>query len=246
MAWLLIDNSNTRTKFRLGDQEGLSGTTRVCQTEDIADEKLSEVLEGFHFTHVAIASVVPDKAALLQGYFQGKEVKLHEISYKSPLGYEFGVERSDQIGADRLVNAVALMETGRFPSVVVDFGTAVTFSVLSAEKTFLGGVIAPGMGLMAASLSRDTAQLPRISLDWSGQVLGHTTVQAIQTGVAVGQRGMVREVLNAISQEIEQRPYVVATGGGARFVAEEMDEFDAVDEDFTLEGIRLVAARVFQ
>ena len=126
-----------------------------------------------------------------------------------------------------------------------DFGTAVTFSVLSADGNFSGGAIAPGMAAMTSYLATRTAQLPMVALSEPPSAIGTTTSEAILSGAVIGHRGMVREILREIISELGAHPKVVATGGGAEFGAKGIYEIDVTDPDLTLEGVRLVATEVF-
>jgi type III pantothenate kinase len=244
MAWLLIDNSNTRTKLALGDGNGLLDWRAVISTAALDTKALDQALEGLAFIGVAVASVVPGKADLIATYFERKQ-PVHLLGWESPLGYGFHLQKPEQIGNDRLANAVALKEKHGFPGISVDFGTAVTFSVLSSDGDFLGGAIAPGMAAMTSYLSTQTAQLPAIEHTEPGLAIGRTTVEALQSGAVFGHRGMVQGILREMFSEIGGKPKVVATGGGAVFAAKGIPEIDLVDPNLTLEGIRLVAARVF-
>lgn len=243
MAWLLIDNSNTRTKLALGDGANLMEWRAVIPTAALDSAALTRALAGIAFTGVAVASVVPEKADLIAAYFSGSQ-PVHFLTYESPLGFGFELEHPGQIGNDRLANAVALRERYGFPAIAVDFGTAVTFSVLSPGGNFLGGAIAPGMGAMTSYLANRTAQLPAIAPEEPTSAIGRTTIEALQSGIVLGHRGMVRGILRGILSEIGGEPNVVATGGGAAFAAKGISEIGFVDPDLTLEGIRLVAAGV--
>ncbi len=244
MAWLLIDNSNSRTKLRLGDGDGLLEWTVIIPTVDLSGDFLRDHLPGEEIDGVVLASVVPEKAGMIRRFF-GESTAFHEISHESPLGYGFDLEHPEQIGSDRLAN-VAALKTGRGePGIAIDFGTAVTFSVLSVSGNFAGGAIAPGMDAMTAYLNERTAKLPSVIPVVPAQAIGKTTVEAIRSGAVIGQRGMVREILRELALEAGGRPTVVATGGGAEFAARGLAEIDLVAPDLTLEGLRLVAARVF-
>ncbi len=244
MAWLLIDNSNTRTKLALGDATGLLEWRTVIPTVDICSAPLNRELAGLEFSGVAVASVVPGKADLLATYFSGK-LPVHFVSHESPLGFGFDLAHPEQIGNDRLVNAVALRERYGFPGIAVDFGTAVTFSVLSKDGDFQGGAIAPGMAAMTTYLAAHTAQLPAIEASEPVSAIGKTTVAALESGAVFGHRGMVRGILREIVLEMDVEPKIVATGGGAAFSAKGISEIGIHDPDLTLEGIRIIAARVF-
>ena len=243
MAWLLIDNSNTRTKLAFGDADGLLLWRATIATADLTEESLETALHGAAYDGVVVASVVPEKAALLADHFTGHP--FHAVSFRSPLGFGFDVASPEQIGNDRLANLAALKNKYGGPAIAIDFGTAVTFSVLSAAGNFAGGAIAPGMAAMTGYLATRTAQLPMVALSESPSAIGTTTAEAILSGAVIGHRGMIREILREIISELGAHPKVVATGGGAEFGANGIDEIDVIDPELTLEGIRLVAAEVF-
>lgn len=243
MAWLLIDNSNTRTKLALGDAEGLLAWRAVIATADLSDESLEATLRGVAYDGVVVASVVPEKAAFLADHFSGHP--FHAVSFRSPLGFGFDVASPEQIGNDRLANLAALKSRYDSPAIAIDFGTAVTFSVLSPEGDFSGGAIAPGMAAMTSYLATRTAQLPMVGLSEPASAIGTTTTEAILSGAVIGHRGMVREILREIISACGGHPKVVATGGGAEFGAKRIPEIDAIDLELTLEGLRLIAAQVF-
>lgn len=245
MAWLLIDNSNTRTKFALGNAEGLADWRGVLPTPEVFPESLATVLEGVGFSAVIICSVVPNKASVLKGYFETRS-PVHFLGPESPLGLGIDYPQPSQIGADRLANAAGVLTRHGAPAIVIDFGTAVTFDVISAEPAYCGGVIAPGLGAMSAYLPGKTALLPVIELEEPASAIGKSTVQAMQAGAVFGYRGLVREIIARIRMELGGAPKIIATGGDAALIARGVSEIDAVDPDITLDGLRQVAARVFQ
>jgi len=244
MAWLLIDNSNTRTKLRLGDEHGLMEWRAVIPTCEMEEGVLDRVLAEVEVCGVVVASVVPEKENLLMRYFQRK-ANYHRLTAASPLGYEMEVPFPEQIGHDRLANMVALKAKYGVPSIAIDFGTAVTFSVLSEQGTFMGGVIAPGMSCMTEYLAEKTAQLPKVEAADVSSAVGKTTEEALRIGAVLGQRGMLREILSGLVAEVGGSPTVVATGGGAKFAARDFSAIHHVDGDLTLEGLRILATRVF-
>lgn len=244
MAWLLIDNSNSRTKFQLADACGLLDWRTIMPTAEIDSETLRQITDGIEFSGVAVASVVPEKEEILRLTF-GNEKNYHRLTAESPLGYGFDVEFPEQIGHDRLANVIALNANYAKPGIAIDFGTAVTFSVLSQNGLFAGGVIAPGMQCMTEYLAAKTAQLPKIEPAAISSALGKNTVEALQIGAVLGHRGMVREILHGLLSEIHGSPVIVATGGGADFAARGLKEIQKVDPDLTLEGLRILAKRVF-
>lgn len=243
MAWLLIDNSNSRTKFRLGDSGGLLEWNAIMPTQDLTVGSIQTLIHGLDFSGVVVASVVPEKELLLRKVFENQPY--HNLTHESPLGYGFDLDAPEQIGHDRLANVVALKLRYGTPSIAIDFGTAVTFSVISKEGNFAGGVIAPGMGCMTVYLSQKTAQLPIVQPEECASAIGKNTIEALKIGAVAGHRGMVREILREMISEIGGEITVIATGGGATFAAHGLSEICSVDLDLTLEGLRLVAGRVF-
>ena len=244
MQWLLVDNSNTRTKFALADQHTLGNWRGTLATGNLSPETLAGLLHGIAFDAAVVASVVPLKERLLVDYFT-RQVPVHRVDHHSPLGMGIDYPEPAQIGADRLVNAVGVMTRYGVPAVVVDSGTAVTFDIVSAEPAYCGGVIAPGVAAMTRDLSQATALLPQIELEEPTTAIGKSTVQAMQAGAVIGYRSMVRGILQAIRAEMTGEPIIIATGGDAAMLARGLSEIHAVDPDLTLEGIRQVALAVF-
>lgn len=244
MAWLLVDNSNTRTKFALGDAEELGAWRGVLPTAEVSLESLAEVMSGVEYSAAIICSVVPNKAAVLKEFFE-PHCPVHFLGQESPLGMGIDYPLPSQIGADRLANAAGVLTRHGAPAIIIDFGTAVTFDVISAEPAYCGGVIAPGLGAMSAYLPGKTALLPVIELEEPASAIGKSTVQAMQAGAVFGYRGLVKEIITRIRLELGGTPKIIATGGDAALIARGVSEIDVVDPDITLDGLRQVAARVF-
>jgi type III pantothenate kinase len=244
MAWLLIDNSNTRTKFALGNQDGLFPWRGMIPTEEVFADTLAHLLKGLAFEAVMIGSVVPAKARVFADAFKGR-CPVHFLSAESPLGMAIDYPVPSQIGADRLANAAGVLSRHGVPAIIIDFGTAVTFDVISSEPAYCGGVIAPGLGAMSGYLARKTALLPEIELVEPPSAIGKSTVHAMQVGAVFGYRGLVKEILAQICKELPGQPKIIATGGDAALIARGVSEIQIVDPDITLDGLRQVAARVF-
>lgn len=244
MTWLLIDNSNTRTKLRLGDLERLSAWRAVVPTPEVDIGTLREALDGQDFDAVVVCSVVPAKRQIMERFFAGR-CPLHFIDQHSPIGMGIEYPEPARIGADRLANAVGVLSRHGAPAIVVDFGTAVTFDVISAQPAYCGGVIAPGLGAMSGYLPQKTALLEAIELAEPPSAIGKSTEHAMQAGAVFGYRGLVREIIERVRAEMEGPVRVIATGGDAALIARGVGEIDVVDEDLTMEGLRQVAARVF-
>jgi type III pantothenate kinase len=241
MPWLLIDNSNTRTKLVLADAGGLLAWRGHIDTPAICPERLQGLLGEVAFSGVLLCSVVPEKARILGDFFY--PTPLHTLAATSDLGIAIDYPAPAQIGADRLANAVGVHALYGTPAIVIDFGTAVTFDVVSAAPAYLGGVIAPGLAAMTDYLAKRTALLPKIELSEPQQAIGKSTEAAMLAGAVFGYRGLVKEILAQLRTEIPGQPVIVATGGDAALIARGLPEIHALAPDLTLEGLRLIAAR---
>ena len=238
MTYLLIDNSNTRTKFVLSTPKALLKERRMIPTREVSEERLGDALKGLHYDAAVVCSVVPHVADVLRNWLTRPS---HFLSCDSRLGVGIDYPSPRQIGADRLANAAGAVAYYGYPCIVVDFGTAVTFDVIGPERTYLGGAIAPGLASMGDYLARNTALLPAIEPHEPKHAIGTSTVEAMHSGAVYGYRGMVKEILAKLEEEMGRRPTVVATGGDAALIARGVPRIDHVDPDITLNGLRMVA-----
>lgn len=243
MKLLLADNSNTRTKFAFASDGELADPFWI-PTEALSEASISDALGDQTFDAAVLCSVVPATRVLLED-FLSERAPVHVLGPASPLGIGIDYPDPASIGADRLANAIGVAHRHRTPAVVIDFGTAVTFDVVSPAPAYCGGVIAPGLGAMGDYLSRRTALLPRVELEEPASAIGKSTAAAMQAGAVIGYRGLVREILGAIRAELEEAAVAVATGGDAALIARGVPEIEAVDPDLTLHGLRLLGQRVF-
>jgi type III pantothenate kinase len=243
-SFLLIDNSNSFTKFALSSESAV-GEVRRLATAELSMESIRTLLEGWNFDAVAICSVVPLKGALLQEALSPTPVVL--VSAFVDLGIGIDYPEPQSIGADRLANAVAAALMHQTPAVVVDFGTALTFDIVSAAGNYLGGVIAPGLEAMTDYLHQRTALLPKIALLEPPGIIGKSTNDAMLAGAVYGYRGLVREILAKLREALapDGPLKVVATGGYAELIAAGVPEIHEVQPLLTLEGLRLIANRHF-
>ncbi len=234
---LLIDVGNGRTKFGLATSDAILDR-REHATRELSPDAVRDIIRGWNFGSAVLCSVVPKAVPAFREVFGAQ---LIELRYDTPLGIGIRYPKPESIGPDRLANAVALAHMHGAPGIVIDFGTAVTFDILSADKFYIGGVIAPGLRLMTDYLHERTALLPRVDLHEPVCVIGQSTEAAILAGAAFGYRGMVKGILEALKQELGGKDvHVVATGGDAEWIISGMGERIVVDPDLTLHGLRLV------
>ncbi len=236
---LLIDNSNTRTKFRLARDGVLLPECRMLPTCDISKARVGDLLRGWGYSKVMMSSVVPEKRDILCAAFS---MPVHSLSASSALNFSLEPYAGrSTIGADRLANAAALVsDYARYPAVAVDMGTAVTYEVVAHDGTqayFAGGVIATGLRALSVSPADATAQLPQVEASLCVPALAQDTKSALQAGVLYGYAGMLRETLHALALQLGEKPFVVLTGGDAVFVKEYDDSFGILDKDLTMKGL---------
>jgi type III pantothenate kinase len=239
--FLLIDNSNSFTKFALASRETL-GPVRKCETDELDAAMVHRVVRGWRFDAVVLSSVVPSLGELLARTLD--DWPMVRVGPKTKLGVGIDYPKPSSIGADRLANAAAAPHFYGAPVVVVDFGTAVTFDIIDRRRNYVGGVIAPGLEAMTDYLHQRTALLPKITLLEPPSAVGKSTKHAMLAGAVFGYRGLVREILREVKSELRARSLrVVATGGYAELIAEGVQEIDAVHPNLTLEGLRLIGVR---
>jgi type III pantothenate kinase len=224
----------TTARERTADEWGLLIRT-LFQIGDISNETVSAV---------AISSVVPPaRPALEEMSLRYFGVQPLFIEATLNLGMPVLYKPPGDVGADRIVNAIAAYEEYGGPVIVVDFGTATTFDAISAHGEYLGGVIAPGIGISAEALFHRAARLPRVEIRQPAAIIGNSTVSSIQSGLYWGYAGLVDGILRRMKGELEN-PRVVSTGGLAELIFPACEEIDAVEKNLTLEGIRMVYERL--
>ena len=238
--YLLIDISNSYAKFAFASTKRVSTPARIG-TGKLSTGVISRFLGDRKVRKIVVSSVVPAKNSAIAK--AAKKTDVLWLNWKLNLGVEIDYPEPQSIGADRLANAAAVAELYGFPAVVVDFGTADTFDIVSDRRTYIGGVIAPGLEAMTNFLYQQTALLPRISLKEPRLAVGKSTTAAMLSGAVFGYRGLVREILARIKAEQFRRKkvHVVATGGYARLIARRLPEIGVVHPHLTLEGLRIIA-----
>jgi len=260
---LAIDVGNTNTVLGLYplDAEGASAPATLAAHWRISTHRAQTVDEfGVFFVnlfkmhgmspsqvkHIIISSVVPPVDSTLR---EMCELYFHvEPLFVEPgikTGMPVLVDNPTELGADRLVNAIAAFERYGGPCIVVDFGTATTFDVISAKGEYLGGAIAPGLGISADALFSRAARLGRIDVKRPARVIGTNTVTHLQCGLYYGYIGLVDGILERMIAELgaEPQPRIIATGGLAQQISEDSRYIHEIDDMLTLEGLRLLFER---
>ena len=244
MKLLVVDVGNTSTAV------GLWSDGRVSQVRHVDDATRFEKFE--RLDGVAYVSVVPkaDKAHLR--YFKERGLRVHQVSYRdfsnvsnfSNLRIDY--PHPETIGADRLADAAGAVARYGAPVLVMDFGTALTAAVITKDRVWRGGVIAPGFPLMRDYLFERTAKLPRMKLgNGRAPKIGRSTEEAMRFGALVGYRGMVREIVAELKRNFKCDFKLVATGGFAKWVLRDLDLPFTIDPTLTLYGAGLICSKAF-
>lgn len=239
ISHLFIDVSNSWTKYTLGSLTHL-GKSHKIPTPEVNGDWIRKLVKSHGNCEVILSSVVPAKTKLFEKHWKKK--KLFSVNGTEDLGFKIDYPKPASIGADRLANTAAAIHLYECPCVVVDFGTAVTFDVISSQGAYIGGVIAPGLNVMTDYLHQKTALLPHIEIKEPKHAIGRSTVEAMHAGAVLGYRGLVREILYSIKKELRAKNItVVATGGQAEKIAKNMAEIKEVRSSLTLEGLQYIA-----
>jgi type III pantothenate kinase len=254
---LAIDVGNTNIVFGVFEGDRLVESWRLATLRERTSDEIG-IWVGQLFEHhgidarnisgIVMGSVVPPLTGtfmkMAQRYFAMSPLNVDStVDTGMPILYKHPTE----VGADRIVNAVAghrlYAQDRRCPLIVVDFGTATTFDVISAKGEYLGGVICPGLQISADALFQRAARLPRVDVRKPCEVIGTTTVAAIESGLYYGYVGLVDGVARRIRAELGEHTACIATGGLAGIIAPQVELIELVDPDLTLQGLRMVWER---
>jgi type III pantothenate kinase len=250
---LVIDAGNTNIVFAVHDGRRWAGIWRIAtdphRTSDEYAVWMMALLKHAELSfdlvqRAVIGTVVPAALyhlrRLCREWFQ-----VEPLIARSTLdwGFDIRVDAPAEVGADRLLNALAAYAVFRQALVVIDFGTATTFDVVGDDGAYLGGAIAPGISLSIEALHQAAARLPRIGIGRPQAVIGRGTVPAMQSGIYWGYVGLIEGLVSRIQREMTTELRIVATGGLAPLFSEGTEIFDRIDPDLTLDGLRMLADR---
>lgn len=248
---LVIDAGNTNVVFAVFDGEKLAGQWRIStdarRTADEYGVWLTQVLEHAGIAPkkikgAVLASVVPqalfDLRQLARRYFNTELLVIGDPRLAINLGIGVKIDNPREVGSDRLVNAFAAWKRYRQPLIVVDFGTATTFDVVSGEGNYIGGVIAPGINLSLDALHRAAAKLPTVAVQKPEKVIGTNTIGAMQSGIYYGYVGLIEGIAGRIKAEYGRSMKVIATGGLAPLYAKACPLIENLEPDLTILGLR--------
>lgn len=234
----VFENQDLKTHFRV--------STALNRTADEYGEQLLSLLtySGIRqddIDDVIISTVVPpitDNLRVMAHKYFKSDALFVDPGIK--IGMNIRYENPKEVGADRIVNAVAAISLYGAPAIVVDFGTATTFCAINEKAEYLGGAISPGIGISIEALFRAAAKLQRVEIRKPESIIGRTTVEAMQSGIYYGFVGQVDYIVRRLKKELGGEPKVIATGGFAELIATDSETIDEVQPLLTLEGLRII------
>lgn len=247
---LVFDIGNTKTAIGVYRDDHWEADWRITTHLDYLTDEYAVLLKSLladadlvfeDVSGAILSSVVPPLTVVFQDLAErhlGQQALV--VGPGIETGVEIRIDHPAEAGGDRVANTAAVQELYGGPAVVIDIGTATTFDVVSAKGEYLGGAIAPGLGISAEALVRRTARLPKVELSPPDSAIGRSTVAAMQSGLVFGYVGLVRELVARLKKELGGKPKVIATGGMAEMVSEWVPDIDIVNPRLTLEGLRII------
>ena len=250
---LAVDVGNTQTHVGLFQGDELVEHWRFATVPEATADELATMVAGLlrlsdlglsDVDGAMVSAVVPrlgrEYEQLVQRYFDGKGAL---VGPWLKTGMPIRIDNPSELGADRLVNAVAAYERVGGACIAVDFGTAINYDVVSAAGEYLGGVISPGIEISLEALAARAARLPRVDISKPKHAIGKGTQEAIQSGVVYGFAGQVDALVGRLREELEEEATAIATGGFARAITPFCEQVDEVDDLLTLRGLKIVWER---
>jgi len=250
---LVIDVGNTNTVLGVFDGDQLLENWRIRTERNTTEDEFNVLAAGLFarsridvsaVEKTVISCVVPPMVTILDGFcrkYLGHAP--HWIDAKSYPNMPILYHNPNEVGADRIVNAVGAYERHRSGLIVIDFGTATTFDVISEKGEYLGGAISPGIGISSEALFAAASKLPRVEIFRPpAQVVGKDTIGSIQSGIIYGYAGLVDGMVQRIREEVNFPCKVIATGGLAPLIQHAATTIEAVESNLTLDGLRIIAA----
>ena len=247
---LAVDIGNTNVKFAVFDGERMVASDRLPTSASNSPSDTAASMCAALARHgvresdidsVSLCSVVPPVTTMMERTAADIfKVDALDVKKARNRGITLDVDKPDGVGTDRIVNAAAAYGLHGGPGIVVDFGTATTFDVVTEDGAFIGGVIAPGIALSSEALTERAAQLPPIEPVFPDKVIGRDTDQAMRSGLMYGYLGLMEGLIGRIREEIGADARVIATGGLVEHIAERTGIIDVVEPDLTLQGLRLI------
>lgn len=249
----VLDVGNTNTVLGVYKNDELQHHWRIETSRNKTEDEYGMIIKSLlehedlsftDFDGIIISSVVPPIMAALERmcekYFKTKPLV---VGAGIKTGLDIKYDNPKEVGADRIVNAVAAIHQYGGPLIIVDFGTATTYCYVNEKKQYMGGAIAPGIGISTEALYSRASKLPRIEIVKPDSIVGRSTVSAMQAGILYGYVGQVEGIVRRMKAESPVEPKVIATGGLSALIADESNVIDVVDPYLTLTGLKIIYQR---
>lgn len=245
---LVVDVGNTNITLGLFEGEKIVGTYRMTSKTSCTSDEYGVMLKGILAENaskvdgIIISTVVPNiMYSLTNGFIKYFGIKPYIVGVGTKTGIKLAVPNPREIGADRIVDAVAGYTLYGGPVIVIDFGTATTYDLITEDGSFVAGITSPGIRISAKALWEDTAKLPEIEIKKPDSILAKETISSMQAGLVYGYIGQTEYIIDKIKEESGlSNAKVVATGGLGRIICDETNKIDVYDKDLTLMGLKII------